>query len=585
MIDFNCSICGEALSVPSSLAGQKQNCPTCGVQLAVPAGESQATPDHGGVIWIRCTGCSGAIRTHRRHAGEKMRCHACGKKMRIPEIKEATDGEEQLETAEPLPVGTTGEVELESDGPGDRPVPVVDDVHESPVEPAAAEPAAARVEQVELAELAEPVEAEQTEFEPVEQVEPEQVKVEQVEDEQVEVEQVEVEQVEVEQVEVEQAEDEPVEAEQVEDEPVEVEQVEDEPVEADVAGVADEVAPEPDNLDEAPAPIMDDGQARPVKLVPKGSPADQADPGDGALSAFEAAWRGQVSRARARRQEYIADRGVDAYSGWNVDEDDPLLCWEARRYDETAPCEDCQDRDGTIRKASEWRSLGVPGAGLTACGGACRCTLKLEPELGKEDFSTGTIGFALRPTGQTCRESDGRWDRELVRVTPESMIPTILDRWADLRRARSVAWSRLEDEIRAMCGDVPDRHLVHALSVALDGLRAKRPKMLARQWEILNRADRGAGLAAAVGSAHYGRVVEFLEGAYLAHVSEMMQETMDEAADAAGASETDKASCWQEAKEIIIAAADEFSLELPGLSERVGQYAAECDRNALRLGK
>jgi len=348
------------------------------------------------------------------------------------------------------------------------------------------------------------------------------------------------------------------------------------------AGAEGIASGESDDEPVSPAPSA---EVRGVRVVPQTIPREPgASPGE-ALSAFEASWREQVSRAKAIRREYMADRGVDVYSSWDVDEEDPLLCWEARRYDADPPCEDCQDRDGTIRKASEWRALGVPGAGLTACGHACRCSLTFDPELNEEDYWTGTIGFALRPSGADCRKADPHWDRELIRVTPETVVGTILDRWEDLRRARSVQWDRLEDQMDTMCGRSPERHLVHALRVALEGLRATRPETLARRWEIVNDVAGGEALASAAGSPHRDRVVELLDGAYLARASEMMQETMAEAAAAARKNKTGRAACWKEAKEIIAAAAGEFTLELPGLSECVGKYVAKCDRNARRAGR
>ena len=56
MIDFKCPTCGEALSVPSSIAGQVETCPTCGNQVPVPdsharAAQRLATP----LSWLSVT--------------------------------------------------------------------------------------------------------------------------------------------------------------------------------------------------------------------------------------------------------------------------------------------------------------------------------------------------------------------------------------------------------------------------------------------------------------------------------------------------------------------------------------------------
>lgn len=41
----------------------------------------------------------------------------------------------------------------------------------------------------------------------------------------------------------------------------------------------------------------------------------------------------------------------------------------------TRPCPDCQPRAGKVFPYSEWVKLGIPGAGRTICGPACRCKL------------------------------------------------------------------------------------------------------------------------------------------------------------------------------------------------------------------
>ena len=349
---------------------------------------------------------------------------------------------------------------------------------------------------------------------------------------------------------------------------------------ADTAGASDgAVATESEAPVEQAEPTVDDEHAGAVTLVPKKKAAEESPPEADAPGVFESTWRRQIAEARALRQPYRAETGADPYPSWSVDQDDPYLCWEACRYDREPPCEDCQDRDGTIRRASEWARLGVPGACKTACGDACRCSLTLDPELGADDFLTGTIQLALRPAGAVCREPDVRWDRQIIRVTPESMIPTILDRWPDLRRAGSVVWMWLVEELQAMCGDVPDAHLIHALSVSLEALETHSLQALARQWSTVNCGDGATGLAAASGALHHRLVAEFLARAYLERAEELMQEIVDQAADMARQAHLPPADYWTNAKARILAAADQFIPTLAGLAKTIETFTSLCTRH------
>lgn len=143
MIEFNCSKCGEALSVPSSLIGRKQVCPVCGEYALVPggkAGPADAAPKtpRRQIIFISCSRCSVAIGVARHHAGKKVICPKCGKKLRVPGVWRTSGGDRKLDAAMAYATGATVDVD-KSKVLGAEPAPPDDEAQVRPVEPSAAE--------------------------------------------------------------------------------------------------------------------------------------------------------------------------------------------------------------------------------------------------------------------------------------------------------------------------------------------------------------------------------------------------------------------------------------------------------------
>lgn len=160
------------------------------------------------------------------------------------------------------------------------------------------------------------------------------------------------------------------------------------------------------------------------------------------------------------------------------------------------------------------------------------------------------------------------------------MIPTILDRWPDLRQAQSVVWMWLVEDLQALCGDVPDGHLLYALRVSLEALATDDLQTLGRQWQDANNGHGVTGLASASGAPHHRPVAEFLAREYLARAEELMQDIVDHAAEMAHARLADPADCWLNARTRIQTAADEFTPNLPGLSECLETFTSHCTRRA-----
>jgi predicted RNA-binding Zn-ribbon protein involved in translation (DUF1610 family) len=82
---FCCKTCGQKISVPEGLQGQKFSCPNCAAQGHVPGAEPREfTEDPGSVIKFYCTSCQQKLSVPEGLRGQKYSCPNCAARGHVP---------------------------------------------------------------------------------------------------------------------------------------------------------------------------------------------------------------------------------------------------------------------------------------------------------------------------------------------------------------------------------------------------------------------------------------------------------------------------------------------------------------------